>query len=369
VNALAQEMIERIRSSGPIPFAEYMDQALYDERHGYYSGGGERTGWGGDFLTSPELDPAFGALWTRGLERIWEAAGRPARFDVVEIGPGEGGFAAALIDSASGDFADALALTLVELSAARRERQAGRLGSDAVTWIPDLESVDRLDVGCVFLNEVLDNQPVHVLRRNKEVWEELHVGERDGELVEVWAPCDDAGLIESASAISGRGSTIEISPAAEALARSCASIFQRGAVVFVDYGRESHEHGGDSVVTFSSAGVDSLRLDEPGSRDITAHVDWVPIRRALESDGFEVLGPQRQRRVLQALGAAELDRELVERHRADLSAGRGAPAVRALSRRQALRALLDPGGLGHLQVVAGIKGLEPPAFLKEEEDR
>ena len=367
MNALQEDLVERIRSDGPMPFAEYMARALYDEQHGYYSSGGERTGWGGDFLTSPELDPAFGALWTRGFEQIWDAAGRPSRFEVVEVGPGEGGFAAAVLDSAAGDFADALALTLAEPSPTRRERQAGRLGSEALTWVDSLDSVDEIEAGCVFLNEVLDNQPVHVLRRRDGRLEQLHVGERGGSLVEVWRVCEDARLRERAASAPERGETIEVSPAAEELARSAASRVAAGAVVFVDYGREGDVDGGDSLVTFSGAGVDALRLDDPGARDITAHVDWLPVKRALEDAGHSAHGPHRQRTILQALGAADLDHDLIARHHDELSRGHGALAVRALSRRQALRALLDPGGLGHLQVVAGIKGIETPSWLGKED--
>lgn len=371
MNALQAELVERIRASGPLTLADYMTSALYDPEHGYYSGGGERTGWRGDFLTSPELDPAFGTLWARGIEEIWEMAGRPSSFEVVEVGPGEGGFAAALLDAAEGAFADALSLTLVEMSPERSARQVARLGEGIASWAQDVSEVAPLAEGCVFLNEVLDNQPVHALRvRDGEVLE-LHVAEDGGALVEMWRPCDDPSLTTRASEASVADTdTIEISPEAEDLARTCAGLVGRGAVIFIDYGRDGFRHTGDSLVTFSAAGVDALRLDDPGRRDITAHVDWSPIRGVLEETGFTTIGPLRQRHVLQVLGAAELDAGWSSRHRETLDEGKGAAAVRMLSRRHALRALLDPSGLGRLQVMAGIKGVAVPGFLHaKEEDR
>ncbi|MDQ4145154.1 MAG: SAM-dependent methyltransferase [Actinomycetota bacterium] len=370
MNPLHHKLLTLIDERGSLPFAEFMDIALYDPEHGYYSGGGERTGWRGDFLTSPELDPAFGILWLRGLEQIWEVSGRPTRFDLVEVGPGEGGFAAALLEEADGPFADALKVTLVELSDERRKRQRRRLGDLSVSWARGLEEIDAFASGCVFANEVLDNQPIHVLRTEDGELLELHVAQEDGRLVEQWRKCSDARTIEAAGGSTSEAKgTIEVSPAADALVEACASLVKRGAVVFVDYGRDGAVHHGGSVVTFSSSGVDSLRLDEPGSRDITAHVDWDSVRRALVRAGLETVGPERQRSILLALGAAALDGDLRKAHGENLERGRGAAAVRMLSRRQALRALLDPGGLGRLQVFAGFKGIEVPPFLRQKEDR
>jgi hypothetical protein len=52
-----------------------------------------------------------------------------------------------------------------------------------------------------------------------------------------------------------------------------------------------------------------------------------------------------------------------------IAEARGADAVACISRRQALGALLDPGGLGGLQVLVGITGIDAPSFLSEREDK
>ena len=64
-----------------------MEAALYGPG-GYYA---ERPSLGGasaDYFTAPELHPAFGALLGRQVAQVWEALGRPSRFDIVEHGPG-----------------------------------------------------------------------------------------------------------------------------------------------------------------------------------------------------------------------------------------------------------------------------------------
>src|SRR4051794_10729601 len=88
-------LLERIRAEiraagGRIPFARYMDLALYDPDYGYYSAGVVALGRGGDFTTSPEVDPAFGACLAELAQRCDAALGRPDRFLLAEHGAGSG---------------------------------------------------------------------------------------------------------------------------------------------------------------------------------------------------------------------------------------------------------------------------------------
>jgi SAM-dependent MidA family methyltransferase len=89
-------------------------------------------------------------------------------------------------------------------------------------------------------------------------------------------------------------------------------------------------------------------------------VDWGAIVTSLEGAGLDVQPPVTQRDTLLALGITDLDLRLRAEHREAVETGAGAAAVRALSRRHTLRALLDPGGLGGLQVVVGTKSVAWP---------
>jgi SAM-dependent MidA family methyltransferase len=92
-------LVDRIRNEGAVTFADYMALALYHPEHGYYRQPQAHVGWNGHFLTSPEIDPAFGELWARAFEQVWRECGSPESFDVVEPGPGEAGFAAAVLSA------------------------------------------------------------------------------------------------------------------------------------------------------------------------------------------------------------------------------------------------------------------------------
>ena len=44
-------------AGGWLPFSRYMELALYAPGLGYYSGGSQKFGGAGDFITAPELTP------------------------------------------------------------------------------------------------------------------------------------------------------------------------------------------------------------------------------------------------------------------------------------------------------------------------
>lgn len=362
-------IIERIEARGAMPFAAFMAMALYHPEHGYYSSGAERTGWAGHFLTSPELDPAFGELWAAGFEQVWDACGRPESFEVVEIGPGEGGFAAAVLTAARGGFRNALRYHLIERIPSLRDRQAARLREfENIRWSASITDAPAADTGCFFANEVLDNLPVHLVEKRDGRLLEACVGVDGGRLAFGLRPPPSqevAAFLDRIGIDLPDGHRFEVTLAAESLVKRAAALFTRGALIFADYGADAAalaQRPEGTLVCYSSSGIDDDPLDRPGTKDITAHANWTAVAGACERAGTVVFGPRPQREVLRALGLDALHERLRADHHDAVAAGRGPDALRALSRRQALGVLADPTGLGGLDVVVARKGIPLPAF-------
>ncbi|MBV9546525.1 MAG: SAM-dependent methyltransferase [Chloroflexi bacterium] len=85
---------ERIRHEGPLSFRDVMQAALYDAECGYYT---TLTRFD-DFLTSPEVHPAFGWLLGRQALEVWEVLERPRPFRILELGGGSGALAETLLE-------------------------------------------------------------------------------------------------------------------------------------------------------------------------------------------------------------------------------------------------------------------------------
>src|SRR5438309_1693479 len=152
--ALKDIILDRIRSCGPISFADFMSLALYHPKYGYYlSSDPER-----DFQTSPQVHPIFGAAVGRSLADMWRAMGRPARFEVFEAGAGDGQLAADILRwaaSAAPDFYDALDYSLTDPRLSRRggEDALERAGvpGGRVTIRAEMPGKEEIE-GCIISN-------------------------------------------------------------------------------------------------------------------------------------------------------------------------------------------------------------------------
>src|SRR5215210_8935573 len=82
-------------SGGWIPFARFMELALYAPGFGYYSGGSTKLGAGGDFVTAPELSALFGRSLARQVAQVMESGVR----EIIEVGAGSGALARDLLQT------------------------------------------------------------------------------------------------------------------------------------------------------------------------------------------------------------------------------------------------------------------------------
>ncbi len=289
---------------------------------------------------------------------------------MIEVGPGEGAFAAGVLASATGAFADALTYHLVERLAALQARQRRLLSPhENVSWSPSLREAPVAESGCVFANEVLDNLPVHLVERRGGRLMEVCVGAVDGGLTFVPLPPANPELaryLDRTGFDLPEGHRAEVGLAAGSFTRQTAAAIERGATFFIDYGAEADDlsrRAAGTLVSYSSSGADDRVLERAGAKDITAHINWTAVRGAGADAGLTMLGPRPQSEVLGALGLWDLDDRLRRAHGSAAAEGKGAEAVSALSRRGALGALVDRGGLGALGVMAGVKGIAPPPFV------
>jgi SAM-dependent MidA family methyltransferase len=355
-----------IKTRGPITFARFMELALYHPEGGYYSSGSERTSWRGHYVTAPEIDPAYGRLWAKGFEQTWESCGRPEEFQIVEIGPGEGAFAESVLTGAESTFAAHIHYTLVEPLPGLEDRQRSRLEAfERVTWVQSLDDLDTA-AGCVFANEVVDNLPVHLVERRGSALVELRVDIVGSRFRFVAGPPSsrDVARIEDRLGVRiPNGYRFEVPVTATELTEAAARRLEQGAVILVDYGASASElvrRPSGTLVSYSRSGADDLVLEDPGQKDITAHANWTVLERALAGAGAETYGPYSQRSILKALGMRDLESEL----KSATKSGTGAAVLRAISRRNALSVLADPGGLGSFGVLMGFKDCEIPEFAR-----
>lgn len=298
----------------------------------------------GGFTTAPEISQVFGELLGAWAAMAWQAMGAPADAILAEAGPGRGTLMAdalRVLRRASPGLA--ATVHLVETSPSLRARQASVV-ADAV-WHDRLEDVP--DAPLVLLaNEFLDALPIRQCVRRGAGWVERHVAA--AAFVEL--PCAPPPTVAA-----GDGEVVEWSDAARAMVRGLAAriVAQGGVALIVDYGPEQSAPG-DSLQALRD-GQPADPLVDPGTADLTAHVDFQALAEVARGAGAAVQGPVPQGVFLTRLGLLERSRALA----------RPQPPARAGALMQAAQRLAEPHLMGRLFKAMAVchPGLPPlPGF-------
>lgn len=295
---------KHIRTQGPITIAAFMAEALLHPNHGYYKTA-KPIGLSGDFITAPEISQIFGELIGLWMVEMWRISGAPKQFGLVEVGPGRGTL---MIDALRAmkvvpKFLDAASVHLVETSPVLRTIQQERLAKYNPTWHESVASLPEIP-NFIIANEFFDALPIHQFRFTNAGWREVLVDFVKGNLVLVLSPGPSpySALISNEVTLNAKvGDITEVCPAAISLFEILASgiLKNGGAALIIDYGCEFKKpHATLQAVRDHKA---HNILDDPGQLDISAHLDFAALKRALPK-GISYWGPIPQGQFLLAMG-------------------------------------------------------------------
>ena len=290
---LAERLARAITLGGPIPVAQFMAAA-----NAHYYATRDPLGAAGDFVTAPEISQMFGELVGAWAADLWDRAGRPD-MAWVELGPGRGTLSADAL-RVTGRAGLAPPVHLVETSPVLRAEQAKRVPEatwhDAVEGLP----VDRPLI--VVANEFFDALPVRQLVKGADGWHERLVACQDLLFLPIAGRAVPDAIIPETLRHAPAGSVIETSPAGVNVMRALAARIatQGGALLAIDYGYEGPAVGDTLQAVRGHAYANPF--DEPGARDLTAHVDFATLAAAAQGAGCAAWGPVGQGAWLTALG-------------------------------------------------------------------
>jgi len=301
VNELAGLIRDEISLQGVIPFARFMELALYHPRLGYYEQARGRVGRAGDFYTSVSTGPLFGELlafqFGEWLESLPAGNFPPC---LVEAGAHDARLAADILPALQRQRPELFArleYIILEPSAERRAWQAETLKPWAakVRWEDSPRTLHPAPIhGVIFSNELLDAFSVrrHGWDAAAKAWFEWGVGWQAGQFV--WVKIPDAAppvRLRELEPVLPDGYVIEHSPAAEAWWRDAAGALQSGRLLAVDYGFTTEEQWSPARLrgtlrAYARHQVSDDLLASPGEQDLTAHVNFSAIQAAGEAAGL-----------------------------------------------------------------------------------
>ncbi|XP_031126429.1 protein arginine methyltransferase NDUFAF7, mitochondrial [Ipomoea triloba] len=331
------ELVKHLKSiikfrGGPISVAEYMEEVLTNPKAGFYINR-DVFGAEGDFITSPEVSQMFGEMMGVWAMCLWEQMGQPSRVNLVELGPGRGTLVADLLRGTSKfkHFTGSLHVHMVECSPTLQKLQYQALkcqnkndtGGNAaenivstiagtpVSWHATLEQVPTGSPTIIIAHEFYDALPVHQFQRASHGWCEKMVDITENSMFRFvlsphptpstlylmkrckWAENEEIAKLEQ----------IEVCPKAMDLTRAIADRIgsDGGGALIIDYGL-------NGIVSDSLQAIRKHKfvdiLDNPGTADLSAYVDFPAIRHSAEeaSENVCVHGPITQSQLLGSLG-------------------------------------------------------------------
>ncbi|KAA8530314.1 hypothetical protein F0562_005023 [Nyssa sinensis] len=317
---------------GPISVAEYMEEVLTNPKAGFYINR-DVFGAEGDFITSPEVSQMFGEMIGVWAMCLWEQMGQPNRVNLIEMGPGRGTLMVDLLRGASKfkKFTESLHIHMVECSPALQKlqydnlkcvdeddtggivdkRTISTLAKTPVSWYATLEQVPTGLPTIIIAHEFYDALPVHQFQRASRGWCEKMIDVAEDSSFHFvlsprptpatvflmkrckWAMAEELAKLDH----------IEVCPKAMELTQSIAKRISSdgGGALIIDYGLDGI--ASDSLQAIRKHKFVDI-LDNPGSADLSAYVDFASIRHSAEevSEDVSVHGPITQSQFLGSLG-------------------------------------------------------------------
>jgi NADH dehydrogenase [ubiquinone] 1 alpha subcomplex assembly factor 7 len=337
---LEMEIRRRIHAAGPMPVGEFMTLCLTDRTHGYYTTR-DPLGARGDFITAPEISQMFGELIGLWMGAVWKQMGSPDSLRVIELGPGRGTMLRDAMRAMSvlPPFRHAVALHLVEINPILISHQQEALEPlrMPVQWHATLDEVPD-GPAIIVANEFFDALPVNQAVKSERGWHTRQVEvDYGGKLAFTYAAepmAHFARLLPEALRAAPEGAIFEWRDERVAMQIGRRLAAAGGAALIVDYGHAQSDVGETLQAVANHEFTDPLTA--PGTVDLTAHVDFQALARAIEAMGAVGFGAIEQAAFLKRLG--------IETRAASLKAK--APKSVAIEIDFAVQRLIGRGSIG-----------------------
>ncbi len=267
---------------GQIRFDDFMARALYDPQAGYYARRIAGVGRRGDFTTAPMLSDATArAVATWAARALRETQCR----DLIEIGPGQGTLAAAVLKQLPWHLRWRVRLHLVETSEPLRQRQQELLGRHA-RWHagPGAALAACGGRAVIFSNELVDAFPVRRFQHTPDGWRELALDfDQPGPPREVLLP---AGSLPPSASFQHNhpiGQWIEVHDSYRRWLAEWLPAWQSGRMLTIDYGStadrlyQRRPRGTLRAYWFHQRLEGPAVYEHPGRQDLTADVNFTDL--------------------------------------------------------------------------------------------
>ena len=259
-----------------IPLDKFINYCLYDKKNGYYI---KKNPFGktGDFTTAPNISRLFSemiAIWTIGF---WESIGSPKKFNLIELGSGNGEMMKIMIESFKKfpNFQNYCSIFIHEKSLNLIRIQKKIIDKRNVKWIKDLKKLNNFPT-LFIANEFFDAIPIKQFLKKENLWFEKFVDLSNKRKLNFVNKKTNIKLVEKKLGfkISNNQNFIEYSPLGIKYLKDVVKLIEKnnGGLLIIDYGYNS-EKMKDTLQAISKQKYSNV-LENLGKSDITHNINF-----------------------------------------------------------------------------------------------
>ena len=154
---------------------KFINLSLYSKKFGYYM---KKNPFGekGDFITSPNISRLFSEMIAIWVISFWQSIGFPKKFNLIELGGGNGEMMKIIIESLKNfpNFSKACNFIIFEKSPSLVKIQKKKLIDAEISWITQIKKINK-NPSIFIANEFFDSIPIKQFVKREKLWFEKFV--------------------------------------------------------------------------------------------------------------------------------------------------------------------------------------------------
>ena len=286
---------------------EYIEEALYNKKFGYYM---TKNPFGkkGDFITAPNISILFSEMIAIWIISFWENLDCPKKFNLVELGAGDGEMMKILIKTFDRFpiFKKACNINILEKSNFLKKKQKKNIINKNTKWLKNIEDLNNLP--CIFIaNEFFDALPIKQFIKKENKWYERNVKFSKKKKPKFIDLLFDMKKFERKIhfKISHKQKFIEFAPLYLKYLKIIGKkiTLNNGGILIIDYGYLDKELK-NTLQAISNHKYSDV-LDNFGKSDITHNVNFYLINQMIKKFGSFNITVTNQKKFLTKLGILE----------------------------------------------------------------
>ena len=276
----------KLKKNYNLSLDKFIDLSLYNKKFGYYM---KRNPFGikGDYITAPNISRLFSEIIAIWIISFWQSLGSPKKFNLIELGSGNGEMMKILIESFQNFpvFLKSCNFIIHEKSPSLIRIQKKKLVKAKVVWITNINKIKKFP--SIFVaNEFFDAIAIKQYKKKGNLWYEKFVSLNENDKAFFFKKYDIKKIEKKIDIkISQNQNFIEYPRLGLNYLKDISKIIKRdtGGLLLIDYGYTGKKMK-NTLRAISHHKFANI-LDDVGNVDITHNINFNLFKRFIKKIG------------------------------------------------------------------------------------